>query len=218
MGGSVLTKSFSQGPLPQTFSKADDKALLLQKNEGNENTFFSTLRIGELFLQIRDELDEHREAINENTIELQSNYEFLCELDRKIMRLAARVDELAAELKAFQARKSPAAEASNFTQQKPVQKFVIQPLTKKEKSVFLALYSLCQEKCGTTYAEIAANVGVSEQLIASYITALIAKGIPVLKRNHNGTIRLNLDQEFVQLQAKENIVGLDTPLSYWFDC
>lgn len=43
---------------------------------------------------VRDEFEDHLEAINENTNEIQSNYEFLCELDSKIEKLNEIIDKM----------------------------------------------------------------------------------------------------------------------------
>ena len=54
------------------------------------------LRSANLKALLLEELDDHRQSINENTSEISSNYEFLAELDRKLEALAKRVEELSA--------------------------------------------------------------------------------------------------------------------------
>ncbi|NCC71490.1 hypothetical protein EOM09_08000, partial [bacterium] len=44
--------------------------------------------------EIQMELDEHLDSINQNSLEIQSNYDFLEQLDKKIEKLHARIDEI----------------------------------------------------------------------------------------------------------------------------
>ncbi len=147
----------------------------------------------------REELDDHREAINESTVELQSNYDSFNELNKKIDKLGERLDELTLLVKGKKESKS----------------FSITPLTSKEKEVFMALYSFCQSQPNATYRQIARKLAITEQLVASYISSIIEKGVPVLKKYSGGMVYLNLDDEFKQSQAKKNVVGVNTLLSYW---
>jgi DNA-binding CsgD family transcriptional regulator len=94
-------------------------------------------------------------------------------------------------------------------------KFEIQPLTKREKEVFYALYVLTEEKRYTTYKAVARRACYSENLVASYITNLIEKGIPIVKKYANRTAYLSLNPDFREIQAKENIVGVNTLLTHW---
>jgi len=147
----------------------------------------------------REELDNHREAINENTVEMQSSYDVVNELNRKIDKLAERLDELTLLVKGKKESKS----------------LSIIPLTLREKEVFLALYTLCESQPNATYRQIARKLAMTEQLVASYISSMFEKGVPVLKRYFGGMVYLKLDDEFRQSQAKNNVVGVNTLLKYW---
>ena len=46
------------------------------------------------FKKIKQELDSYLDTINQNTNEIQSNYEFLIELDKKIENISDRLDEI----------------------------------------------------------------------------------------------------------------------------
>ena len=46
------------------------------------------------FLKIKREFEEHLQAINENTNEIQSNYEYFCEVDGKMDKLAERIEKI----------------------------------------------------------------------------------------------------------------------------
>ena len=140
---------------------------------------------------IRDELDEHRETINQNTNEIQANYEFLCRIDKKIEKLSERIDEL-----------------SMFFQDRTKGRddYQVSRLTSREKEVFLSLYT---SENGQTYKDISRRTGLSENLVVCYISNLVAKGIPVLKRFTGNLVLLSLEPSFRELQMKENIVGIN---------
>lgn len=168
---------------------ADDKVTALSKN------FKVALE------SIKEQFEDHLDAINENTTEIQSNFEYLCMLDRKIDKLAEKVEELAMIV-----RKGQGAEEKQF-------KFL--PLTAKEKEVFFALYVLSQDREYVCYKDLSRRLCETEQLVSSYITNLVEKGIPVRKKYSGKMALLSIDPEFRQQQAKKNIVGLNTKLTHW---
>ncbi|MFH0978286.1 MAG: hypothetical protein V1837_03200 [Candidatus Woesearchaeota archaeon] len=169
------------------FQKSVDFSII----EGNVRNAFS---------KIKEEFSEHLEAINENTNEIQANYEYLCELESKIDKLAERIDELCMFVK------HPSAEASKND-------YNISPLTKNEQEVFQALYAMVNEKGQASYLEIGRRIGLPETLVQSYITNLIEKGIPVQKRYIGSDVWLLIEQNFCEIQAKENILGISEVIS-----
>ena len=138
------------------------------------------------FGRVESELNEHLESINANTSEIQSVYELLNELDAKVEKLASRIDDLQVHLDVPQRKVN-------------VQ---IHPLTEKEKEIFFALYT----EDNLTYLDIARKTGYDEVMVQDYLTNLIAKGIPILKRYQNEKICISLERNFKEIQAKENIV------------
>ncbi len=151
-----------------------------------------------LFDEVREELDEHLYSINENTNEISSNYEYLCELDFKINKLSERIDQLQLFLEqnlGFKSAKKP--------------KFEPKPLTNNEQDVFLVLYTLEEKKGAVTYEDICKRTGLSKDLVANYITRMIEKNVPIIKRYVNNHPYLRLDPQFKRAQAKENILGLN---------
>ncbi|MBD3163957.1 HTH domain-containing protein [Candidatus Woesearchaeota archaeon] len=143
-------------------------------------------------------MDEHLYSINQNTNEISSNYEYLCEMDYKINKLSERLDHMQLFLEqnlGFKKAKKP--------------KFQTKPLSNNEQDVFLVLYMLEEKKGAVTYSDIAARTGLSRDLIANYITRMIEKNIPIIKRYVNNQPLLRLDPQFKRLQAKENILGLN---------
>jgi len=187
---SVLRKTSSQ-PFVDAISAINDSAELSSAN---------------LKALLLDELDDHRQSINENTSEISSNYEFLAELDRKLEALAKRVEELSALV-----------ENKPATAEKAAPEVIVTPLTKREKEVFKALYQICEETGSyASYKELSAKLGLSEQLVSSYIANFIAKGIQIKKRYFGNIVRIGIEPAFKQLQSRKNIVGLNAPLSNWF--
>ncbi len=149
------------------------------------------------FTKIRHEFEEHLQTINENTNEIAANYEYICELEGKLERLSERVDQLQMFLEAN----------CNFAIAKG-NEFDVKKLNRREQEVFLVIYTLEEEKGSITYLDIANKLGISEQLAGSYVTALIEKGVPILKRYINSRPHISLDPVFKTLQVKENILQL----------
>lgn len=136
---------------------------------------------------IREEIDDHLAAINDNTQEIQSNFAFLLELDSKIDKLAQRLDKIDLMLA-----------------EKP-QKLEVKPLNHPEKQVFCVLYT---EEAPLTYEDIANKTGLSPAMVREYISALIEKGVPLTKTYYQTRPFLKLDKEFKEIQAKENLINL----------
>lgn len=148
---------------------------------------------------MREELDDHRLAVNENTDELSATNEFMNELNRKIDKIAERVDELFLSVKGVKAEK----------------KFELMPLSEKEKVVFQALYVLTESQPFASYDQVARRTSLSKSIVMDHITSMMQKGVPVIKKLDGTTIFLKLDADFRQLQAKENLVGLNALLTAW---
>ena len=136
------------------------------------------------------------QAINENTNEIAANYEYIYEIESKLDKLSERIDQIQMYL-----------ESSGM----PITKkdsFDVKRLNRMEQEVFLVIYTLEDEKGGLTYTDIAVKLGISEQLAGNYVTSIIEKGVPIIKRYINSRPYLRLDPEFKTLQAKENILQL----------
>lgn len=147
------------------------------------------------FSQIREELEEHLDAINENTNEVQANYGYLSELDNKINKLNEKIEEIQLILSRLTGKKV------HFKAD-----YDIDPLTSDEQTVFLAVYT---EDKPISYMELARKVSKPLALVRNYITNLIEKGIPINKTYIKGRPHIMLDENFKRLQAKKNIVGIN---------
>lgn len=137
--------------------------------------------------QMRDELDEHLRAINENTEEIQFNYAYVQKMDNKLDQLASRLDRIELLLEG------------------QAQKPAVQPLTYAEKQVFLVLYT---EEAPLTCADIAERTSYPEALVRQHITDLIEKGIPIIKSYFNNMSFIKILPVFKERQAKENLINL----------
>lgn len=156
-------------------------------------------QLTKLLEQFREELDDHRLAINENTSEIQATNELFNVLSLKLEKLNEKLDELAFLVKG----------------EKGKEEFKIQPLTSREKRVFLAFYTLGQGQSYVTYDLLAHKAGIQKNLVVNDVTGMIQKGVPVLKKYSGKQVFLRLDGVFCQKQAKDNIVGVNTLLSYF---
>jgi len=159
--------------------------------------FTSQKHIKKSLEDVKEQVDDHLNAINENTNELQSNYEYAREIDLKINKLTERIDEI-----------------SMITGLNQKQKKLEMPkLTTVEKEIFLALYKLCEEKESATYKEISETVHLSETLVMNYITILIEKGVPIIKSYADDKTKIKLSSYFKNIQTKKNILKINEDIS-----
>ncbi len=171
----------------------------MEKNTvGNASSILDLTTLNYMLEQIREEFDDHLEAINENTNEIQSNASSLAEIDAKLNKVAERIERIELFLQKSQSFTVP-----------EMPKFDIKALTEREKSIFLILYTLDYENRPMTYRELQKRAGLPMTLLQGYITSLIEKGIPIAKKYINNVIHLKLDEQFRALQAKTNIVKLE---------
>jgi hypothetical protein len=157
--------------------------------------------VADVLTDVREELDDHREAINENTSEISLSQEMVAALAKRMDALTARIDELTLLVKG---------------RGQIAQQWQLKPLSEREKQVFHALYALSgQRNNAVSYNELAFELKTSESSITGFVAAFIAKGIPVVKRYAGGKAYVGLDDGFRQAQARDNIVGINTLLTYW---
>jgi len=145
------------------------------------------------FKKIKEELDNYLDTINQNTNEIQSNYEFLLELDRKVEALSERVDEITLLL-----------EPSNTVSPEQIN------LTIREQEVFLVLYAINKK---LSAGAIARRLGFTSDKVNEYLQNLIDKQVPVMKELFNNRIFYFLDDRFRSIQAKQNIIKIDSSVS-----
>ncbi|MBI2142938.1 hypothetical protein HYU20_01175 [Candidatus Woesearchaeota archaeon] len=164
-------------------------------NGGNSAVDWLKQRFEAALKGIREEFDDHRESINDNTNEIEANYEMLCKLDAKVDRVEGQLEHLQLSLSQF------LGSQSQPLSQQPIE------LDEREKDVFLVLYTAADDK-PLTYRDIATAMKESEFLVRGYITNMIEKGVPITKRYVNDVAYVSFDRHFKDRQAKENIVKL----------
>jgi len=155
----------------------------------------------DVLLSVKEELDEHRSSINDNTSEIQGSFEAVNQLSLKVDKLSERLDELTLLIKG----------------KKSLKRFSIAPLKSREKEVFRVIYELNEKSAFMTYEQVSRRAGLAKEMVVSAVSSMISKGIPLLKRFVGRTCLIRLDPVFKEEQAKGNIVGLDVPLTYWFE-
>ena len=145
---------------------------------------------------VREELDEHLQSINENTNELEIQNSFICEIDNRLTKLEEKMDELHFLLKQLVTRAKLSVE-----------------LSKDEQRVFLILYT--HSKFMTT-DEIGHNAFLEKELTDESITGMMDKGIPIDREIFDGNVYYRMNKEFKLRQAKENIIKIDTDVTGQF--
>lgn len=86
----------------------------------------------------------------------------------------------------------------------------INKLTNQEFLVFLTIYQLEEDlRRNVTYDDLSSKLSLSTGCIRSYISSIIKKGLPILKKKiNNRTITLTIHQDFKELNLKERLTNL----------
>lgn len=132
--------------------------------------------VEDLFKEIREELDEHLDALNQNTAEIASTHEYVSELDMKIEKLTERIDALQALLLA----QTPASKNSL-------------KLNAKEEDVLRALQESTEPLNST---QIGRLCGLTPDLTAQTLYCLKQKGVKVLAQTVGEDTFYALDGRF----------------------
>ena len=170
------------------------------RNKNKLNSFNSNIK--NAFNSIKKEFEQHLESINENTNEIQSNYELLLKLEYKFDKLETKMAEIESFFKQFNNQNM------YFLDDKNNDSFVISPLTKYERKVFKVIYELEEEGIKVSYPKIAELLKISTSLVRNYILSLTEKGVPIVKNYINNKIYINLEPKFKEIQTKNNIINL----------
>ncbi len=146
--------------------------------------------VKEAFGRVKEEMNQHLDAINQNTNEIQACYEYLAELDAKLDKMAERLDALQFSISSEQV---PAI-----------------TLTHREQEVFLVLYT---REDPVTSVEVARRLGLTVEMVDQYLTSIVAKGVPLLRTFASGKVYHSLDLKFKDLQARKNVLGIGEAVS-----
>lgn len=151
----------------------------------------------EAFSQVREEFDDHLAAINENTNEIQSAHEYISEVDAKLEKLNSRLEKIEIFL----------SKVKGFEMEEK-RRYDIKPLTKREKEIFLVLYTKANDR-HMSYLDIARMTGLTEDLVSTYLSSIKRKGVPIVKKFINSKASISLDSAFKRAQARENILNIE---------
>jgi Fic family protein len=144
------------------------------------------------FNKIKEELTEHLDSINQNTNEISANYEYIFELEKKIDKLNEKLDEALMFLSKFKEKTFDREIFRNIT------------FNSREQEILLLLYARNGDL--TSAKEIAKMLGLTEDKVNSYLSDIVSKGIPIVRKNIEGIIYHVLDYDFRNLQAKEQLI------------
>jgi DNA-binding CsgD family transcriptional regulator len=136
---------------------------------------------------VKLELDDHLDAINQNTSEIQANQCLVRELESKLEKVSERLDELELMVNPDRTRKLD-----------------IQ-LTHREQEVFMTLY-LNKE---LSLKDLARRLGFTEDMVNMYLLNILAKGVPIKRELVDDLLVFSLDSEFKDLQARRNVLEIN---------
>jgi DNA-binding NarL/FixJ family response regulator len=160
-----------------------------KKNIGEVSLMAQAIR--KAFRAMKAELDEHLDAINQNTSEIQANQGLLSELEAKMDKLAERLDELEFLVNPDKFRKMDVR------------------LTPREQEVFMTLY-INKE---LSSSQIAKRLGFTEEMVNAYIFNLLSKGVPVKRELADDLVVFSLESDFKELQARRNVLDIDSRIA-----
>lgn len=143
----------------------------------------------EAFTKVKEELDEHLDAINHNTTENKDTHNRIRSLESKVDKLSEKFDQILATL----------GEKKTYS---------VSELTLREQEVFIALYTT-QEYEPCTVRAISYKTGLPLAMIESLLTILLEKGVPLIKKITDNEVSYTVEQEFKELQTKSNILNLN---------
>ena len=141
---------------------------------------------------ILSSLEDHLQSINDNSAEIQSLFDYLQELELKMDRLSTRLDEVQ-------------------IQHEHMIKKNIQPLNHLEKQIFLVLYT---EEFAMTVKDICEKTKLPSSVVQERINTIISKGVPLVRSYVDKQVYIQIDGQFKERQAKENLVNLSLDSFY----
>lgn len=159
-----------------------------KKSEDSSKLIELDKKIKSAFSSVREEMEDHLTAINENTDELQEHSEKFNEIENKFQKLQEQIDDIHLMI------------SKSISQNKEFS------LTDSEKSVFMVLYAV--EQTPLSFADISMRTGLTELSVKAHIFSMISKGIPILERQIDNQSYFRLDKKFKEIQAKENILKI----------
>jgi len=167
------------------------------------NLFKNSIRedltnIKKALVRTKEGLDQHLDTINQNTNEIQSNYEYLTRLEAKLEAVNEKLETLMLRLNEIDTGDKAEGKID---------------LGYDEKKIFLAIYKYSTTERFVSYADVAKRLNMPLSLVRFYITNLIEKGVPIVKKYQHREILVSLDPVFREAQAKENLVNINESIT-----
>jgi hypothetical protein len=144
----------------------------------------------------REEIDEHLDAINGNTGEIDMQNNFICEMDNRLNKMEEKMDELHFILNQLVTRAKLSVE-----------------LSKDEQRVFLMLYT--HEKFMKP-CEIGLKAFLEQEIAEEALTSMMDKGVPIEREILDGLVYFRMNKDFKLRQAKESIIKIDPDVTGQF--
>lgn len=145
------------------------------------------------FLNLKEEMDDHLQSINENTNEIEIQNNFICEIDNRMTKMEEKMDELHFLLKQMVTKARLSVE-----------------LSKDEQRVFLILYT--HEKFMSPEA-VSTKALLEIGIVEEALTSMADKGIPIEREILGGNVYFRMNPEFKLRQAKEQIIKIDSEVT-----
>jgi len=150
------------------------------------------------FAAVKEEFDDHLLAINESTEELQVHNARLEQLDSKIEKVASRMDDISLMLKQFAMHGRYNIELDFY-----------------EQKVFMALYTY--ENGLLSLEKISERSSVPLFQVKDILTSMLDKGVRMKRDVVNGKVLFELEDNFRQKQAVEQVVKVSPHILLQFE-
>ena len=148
------------------------------------------------FSTIKEEMEEHLQAINENTVEIQQSFDNTAGLELKVDKLSERVDEIHFMFK-----------------QLISQSRVSISLTLEEQRIFLILYT---SDSYVSPQQISSKFNIDINEVLDVLDSIFDKGIPLEKQFISGSEFVKLESNFKDIQAKQQVIKIDPSIKSQF--
>ncbi|MBD3313575.1 hypothetical protein GF345_03970 [Candidatus Woesearchaeota archaeon] len=147
------------------------------------------LRIRNSFKVIKEEFEDHLDAINENTDELKHHHAYLCELNSKIEKVNEKVDQVSSMIKELMHDRSSI------------------DLSPDEQRIFLVLY---MDEGFISFDEICGRTHFNQEYVRDMIASMLDKGVKLTREITEGKLYFSLNPYFKARQIRESIVKIDS--------
>lgn len=169
---------------------------LFRKNNNDDKVVKLRKELKLVFSKIKEELDDHLESINQNTLEVQSNFEYISRLSNKVDKLTQKIENIELMLK------------ENIKTQKKEELHTLL-ITREEEEILALLLDSTSKNTLLDYTQIADKLQISSLYAASLVGSLMEKGVPIEKKYSNGVALLELNNEFFEKKLKYNILTMN---------